>query len=359
MSLNTSSSILHLTSLPKLDLTSWKPIENSTSCFRSPNELIYDPCSPLSWSSSSPTHSNHPRSMIGYFESVLLKPAHHRLISILERSDSNSRELSVQLQRNGAGKVWKNLTWISTSHSSQSDPHPSHSLSSTSTLPDSQHQINSSSLINPIHHTTDDDDDDDLKHSIESNHNLSTPKSSSKFNSDGKPIRPKLSALLSPSFPRSPPNSNPPPHHRRSSTVSILERATVREGEERRTLDFHRKSWLYGFGYEFNHLNQSRSRMITVDGITDLMRRRLEVWDSKGIKRIGSSIEPQEGSLLDEQQEDEDEENGMGLKLRKKDGMMEKDEDEMERMDEGLMEKVRMDRLNDLHDWIQKIGEMK
>ncbi|EGF98394.1 uncharacterized protein MELLADRAFT_76089 [Melampsora larici-populina 98AG31] len=370
-----TQSTLHLTSLPKPNLNSWKSNQN-LSLFRSPTELIYEPCSPSSWSSTSP-HSNH-RSMIGYFESVLLKPAHNRLISILNKSDTNSKELSVQLNKplqnpsidstfeklcldsqadsisngSGSGDSGSSSITLSSIHEAQSIK-----SSSSTILTDPHQNLHSNIVLNPTNQSiTSDFDYIDTSSFLDSN--LITPRKSSETqpnnDSSSKPIRPKLCPLLSPRFPKSPPTTN---HHRRS-TLSTLEKENVREGEERRSAYFSQKALMYGFGYEFNHVDSSRSRMMTVDGITDLMAKRLDLsfealeefnrLDGVQIRnRKGTSLVPQEGSLVDE--------NDEVMDLIQDDERIEKDEFGFEELDGKLMENLDVHRLICITDWIKNI----
>lgn len=370
---NRTQSSLHLNSLPKPNLNSWKSNHN-TSLFRSPTELVYEPCSPASWSSASP-HSNH-RSMIGYFESVLLKPAHHRLVSILNKSDTNSKEFSVQLTNGNNflqnssidskfGKLYLESRHpsISSTSDSSSNSH-SNSNTSSSTLPDLSSIISTTSLPNsdeidqsdlvpnpinkPISTITDYEYIDSL---IIPDPNRLTPKQTpSSSSNSSKPIRPKLCPLLSPRFPRSPPTAN----HTRRSTLSTLERASVREGEERRSAYFSQKALMYGFGYEFNHVDQSRSRMMTVDGVTDMIAKRLDLthkaleeYDqlngSVDRKRGGTSAVSQEGSLLSENDELQN--------LALGDAVIEKDGFGFEKLDENFS----VHQLTYVTDWIKNV----
>lgn len=373
-----TQSSLHLTSLPKPNLNSWKSNQN-LSLFRSPTELIYEPCSPSSWSSTSP-HSNH-KSMIGYFESVLLKPAHNRLISILEKSDSNSKELSVQLNQtlqnpsidSSLEKLFSDSQTDSISNVSGdsgsssitlSSVHESNSINikstSTSILPDPNQRSHSNIVLNPINQSIT-DDFDYIDTSNFPDPNLITPKSSTSShsnNNNSKPIRPKLCPLLSPRFPKSPPSTN---HHRRS-TLSTLEKASVKEGEERRSAYFSQKALLYGFGYEFNHVDSSRSRMMTVDGITDLMAKRLDLTFEaleefnlmdgvQGLISHRTSLVPQEGSLVDENENGYDE----LLDLVQSYERIEKDGFGFDQLDGTCLEHYNVQRFVYIKDWIKNV----
>lgn len=270
------SSGLRLSSLPGPHLPGWNP------SMRSPTELIFDPCSPASWASS---QSSGARSMIGYFETVLLKPAHHRFLSILNKAEENSREFSLAL---GISPPSPSSTLVRSSP----DPQPDDHLTTTTSR---------------------------------------TPQP--------KRVPSRACPLLSPRQASSPPSVRPPITRR--STVAGVEQDGGRAGVESRSAFYAARARALAAGHELtpppgparlDPVRPTRARVITIDGLSaqlvlstprfDLTRSALDRFDElEGLERclkkdwdldlesVSSgltSLAPQEGSLQGAEEEIEE-----------------------------------------------------
>ncbi|KAG0147545.1 hypothetical protein CROQUDRAFT_655933 [Cronartium quercuum f. sp. fusiforme G11] len=250
---------------PDQDMHEWH-----STLQRSPTEYIYKPFTPnvRATAASGPG----PRTMIGYFESVLLKPAHNKFLAILNQSEQNNREFSAALG-------YKPLSQLPTSSSDT---------------------LLVANAPQPVHTPEEEP--------------VGTPET------PRRPTRPRACPLLSPRRPTSPTGSSPKISPR--STVSAMERASLQAGEADRCAFYGQRAYTHGAneGWRSTH-----TRMMTVESVLTMAAQRSKL-TTTALERF-DRIEEEEvdsdsvssSAVAEKRSLRADEEKGRKLKRRNRD----------------------------------------